>query len=44
MLEHGADIRTAQELLGLKDLNTTMIYPHVLQRGARGTRSPLDGL
>jgi integron integrase len=44
MLEQGTDIRTVQELLGHKDLNTTMIYTHVLQRGARGTRSPLDGL
>lgn len=44
MLEQGADIWKVQELLGHKDLNTIMIYTHVLQRGARGIRSPLDGL
>jgi integron integrase len=43
LLQSGYDIRTVQELLGHKDVKTTMIYTHVLQRGGLAVRSPLDG-
>ena len=42
LLESGSDIRTVQELLGHKDVKTTMLYTHVLDRGGLGVRSPLD--
>jgi site-specific recombinase XerD len=44
LLEGGYDIRTVQELMGHKDVKTTMIYTHVLKRGPSGVRSPMDGL
>jgi site-specific recombinase XerD len=43
LLESGYDIRTVQELLGHRDVRTTMVYTHVLNRGGLGVRSPLDG-
>jgi site-specific recombinase XerD len=42
MIDKGSDIRTVQELLGHTSVETTQIYTHVLNRGGRGVKSPLD--
>jgi site-specific recombinase XerD len=44
LLQSGYDIRTVQVLLGHKNVKTTMIYTHVLNRGGLGVRSPVDAL
>jgi len=43
LLERGTDLRTVQDLLGQKDVATTQLYTHVMQKPGLGVRSPLDG-
>ena len=43
LLENGTDIRTVQDLMGHKDVSTTQLYTHVMQKPGLGVRSPLDG-
>jgi site-specific recombinase XerD len=44
LLEDGYDIRAVQELLGHKDVRTTTVYTHVLKRGGKGVKSPVDSM